>query len=59
MKFNISDHLMQKLIRVHENEFDSVLLKNGLEYLRWKSPYEVLQRLQGSNMPTTSEKKKT
>jgi hypothetical protein len=34
LKFNIPDNLVQKLIRVRENEFDSLLLKNGPEYLR-------------------------
>jgi len=58
---NFADHLLRKLIKVSEAEFDSALLKNelmvlhGSEYLRGKSSYEVLRQLHGSNMAKTFE----
>lgn len=61
LKSNFPDHLISKLIRVCEGEFDAALLKNelmvlyGSEDIKGKTPYEVLQWLHGSNMATAFE----
>jgi hypothetical protein len=61
LKSNFPDHLISKLIRVYEGEFDTALLKNelmvlyGSEDIKGKSPYEVLQWLHGSSMATAFE----
>lgn len=61
LKSNFPDHLISKLIRVYEGEFDTGLLKNelmvlyGSEDIKGKSPYEILQWLHGSSMATTFE----
>ena len=58
---NFPDHLISKLIRLYEGEFDTGLLKNelmvlyGSEDIKGKSPYEVLQWLHGSSMATAFE----
>ena len=61
LKSNFPDHLISKLIRVYEGEFDTGLLKNelmvlyGSDDIKGKSPYEVLQWLHGSSMATAFE----
>ena len=58
---NIPDHIISILIRLYEVEFDTALLKNevkvlyGSDYIKGKSPYEVLQWLHGSSMATAFE----
>lgn len=61
LKSNFPDHLISKLIRVYEGEFDTALLKNelmvlyGSEDIKGKSPYEILQWLHSSSMATAFE----